>query len=177
MTILWVSFAVALTVAVTMAYFLRMAVRPARGSFDAHWLESFRPSRYRPMERLLDDEEFAFLKSQPGFHPSIAQRLRKQRVAIFRQYLRQLKRDFQRLQEAGRLMVLYSEEDRPDLAKALMQQDVRFRRALLQVHIRLALYRLGIGKVDVRGLVGALETVSHSVRMPAPNAAQAWSRA
>ena len=74
-------------------------------------------------------------------------------------------------------MVLYSEEDRPDLAKALMQQDVRFRRALLQVHIRLALYRLGIGKVDVRGLVGALETVSHSVRMPAPNAAQAWSRA
>src|SRR5512138_3272273 len=52
------------------------------------------PGKYRPMERLLQRDDFRFLASQPGFSPRLGRRFRRERRRIFRAYFRSLKRDF-----------------------------------------------------------------------------------
>src|SRR5688500_7728052 len=86
------------------------------------WLDKFSVARYRPMERLLSDDDYEFLSAQPGYDPSIARRLKSERRQIFRIYLRHLSEDFSRLHHAARLMLIYSPEDRPELARTLMLQ-------------------------------------------------------
>jgi hypothetical protein len=126
---------------------------------DPDWLKQFSVSSYRPMERLLDEDDIAFLKSQPGFEPGMDQDLRSQRRKVFRMYLRNLGRDFNRLHYALRLTVLHSPQDNPELAKTLIKQKVLFFVGFLAVRIKLEAYALGVGTVDVRGLVATLDTM------------------
>lgn len=123
------------------------------------WCSQFSVSKYRPMERLFSDQDYDFLATQPGYSPAIARRLHAERRRIFRHYLRCLSRDFERLHTAAKFLLLHSPQDRPDLASALLKQRLIFRYALLSVHARLILQTLGIGKVDVRGLVRPLESM------------------
>lgn len=109
--------------------------------------------RYRPMLRLLEQGDLAFLRSQPGFEPAMARRLRRQRSYIFKNYLRNLAADFQRTCTALKLVMLHSRNDRPDLAGVLMRAQTAFAWGLIEVQFRLALYRLGLASVDVTGLV------------------------
>lgn len=123
------------------------------------------PGRYRPMERLLREDDFVFLAKQPGFTPGLGRRLRAERRIIFRGYLRNLRMDFTRATTACHLLIVHSAEDRADLASALMRQKVMFGLGILAVEGRLMLHAAGLGPVDARGLVESLETMQAQMRM------------
>lgn len=128
------------------------------------WCNRFTVQRYRPMERLFSEDDGRFLAAQPGCSPRLLQRLRADRRRIFRRYLRCLSHDFNRLHTAARFLLLDSPEDRPDLVMALFRQRLMFRYALLTIHGRLALQSLGLGSVDPRRLVSALEVMGNQFR-------------
>jgi hypothetical protein len=147
------------------AWFFWRLVSSARvRGVDPEWLKNFSVARYRPVERLLSEEDVEFLKSQPGYLPGMEKALRSGRRRIFRAYLRTLARDFNRLHLALRLALLESPIDRPDLATVLLQQKLTFFLALAAVHLRLGLHTLGIGTVDVRGLVSTVDRMQAELK-------------
>jgi hypothetical protein len=146
---------------VVMTGFARRKPEPAA---DLDWCRTFSVAKYRPMERLFVQEDYEFLSSQPGFKPEIYRRLQAERRRVFRRYLRSLSGDFDRLLGVAKTLILNSAEDRPDLAKMLMRQRLTFSYALATVHMRLALQGLGLGTVDVRPLVGALDSLRLELR-------------
>jgi len=119
----------------------------------AEWINELSTDRYRPLSRLLDLTDIEFLRGQPGFRPEIESRLRVQRCQIFRGYLRCLNQDFQRVTTALKIVMAQSQLDRPDLAAALIHQQVQFALGMQVVRGRLFLYQLGIGRVDVSCLL------------------------
>ena len=48
----------------------------------SEWINDISLDRYRPMLRMLDEGDIAFLRCQPGFTPNMAKRLRTQRTQI-----------------------------------------------------------------------------------------------
>jgi hypothetical protein len=125
----------------------------------ASWIEELSPERYRPMMRLLDLEDLEFLRSQPGFTPRLARRLRRQRCQIFRGYLHLLNQDFQRISMALKLILAYSPHDRPELASALVRQQAQFALGMITVRARLFLYRWELSNVDVMGLIRTFDSM------------------
>jgi hypothetical protein len=113
------------------------------------------PGRYRPMLRLLADEDFRFVSA----NPSLKKTFRTERCRLFRAYLRCLARDYGRLLAGLRHAMVQSGVDRPDLAQALVRNRFRFAVSLCNAEIRLVLYSAGIGKVDISGLVGDLDAL------------------
>jgi hypothetical protein len=141
---------------------------------DPNWFQEFDLAKYKPMARLLTEGDYKFVADQPGFTPKTLRKLRAERRRIFRSYLRSLVRDFQRLHMAARMLLIYSPVDRPDLAAALLRQRITFSLAVLAVEFRLGLHALGVGTVDVRALLGALETMRANIgalQSPSPIAA------
>jgi hypothetical protein len=115
--------------------------------------------RYRPMLRLLSLEDTELLAE-----PALRRKFRTQRSDLFREYLRSLTRDYGKLLAEVRLIMTQSGIDRPDLAKALVRNQVLFAITLCRIDFRLRLYALGIGKtagvkLDVLGLVNALNVM------------------
>lgn len=122
--------------------------RPVPASPGTDWVENFSLDRYRPMYRLLREEDYDFLRSQPGYHRSIEKRLRRERRLILKSYLRNLRCDFSRLYRAGMEMALMSVEDRSELVGSLMRLRLDFYRAMAVVELRLALNGFGIEATD-----------------------------
>src|SRR5580658_8849945 len=83
----------------------------------SEWIDDLSLDRYRPMLRMLDGSDIAFLRSQPGFTPDMGRKLRAQRTQIFSGYLRSLETDFGRVCAAIKLVMLQSTYDRPELAE------------------------------------------------------------
>ncbi len=165
MTVLWAAAAASLLVfAVITVLAVRLRVANASESLDPKWLDEFSVLRYRPMERLLSEEDFRFLEAQPGYRPEIGRRLRRDRRRIFRGYQRRLIHEFNRLHLAARQMVLYAPQDRSDLALVLIQQRILFGWAILKVDVHLFLHWLGLGAVDATGLVRALDSMRIQIR-------------
>jgi hypothetical protein len=108
--------------------------------------------RYRPMLRLLSDADLNF----PGMDSALRNKIRGQRRELFRGYLRCLTRDYGVLLSGIREIMVESNVDRPDLAKALAKNRAMFALALWRIEANLQLHAFGIGKVDVSGLVDAL---------------------
>jgi hypothetical protein len=108
--------------------------------------------RYRPMLRLLSDADLNF----PGMSKALRQKMRAKRLRLFRGYLRCLAKDYADLLGGIREVLVESHVERPDLATALMTNRYRFALALCRIEISLQLHALGLGSVDVSGLVGAL---------------------
>jgi hypothetical protein len=135
-------------------------------SFDANDAarESFSLARYEPMKRLLSEEDFEFLKSKPGIGPAMVRRLRAQRRRVFRAYLCELASDFNRLHRDARLMVATAPEEYSDLVGVLMSLQTRFWSALVGAEILLAAHALGLGRIDVSGLLAPLEALNAAVR-------------
>jgi hypothetical protein len=132
----------------------------------------FSVSRYQPMEFLLSEEDFAFLASQPGYEPELGARWKRERRRIFRLYLDELKRDFQRLHAEARVMAANADAESAELVGILMRQQVTFWRAMAGLEVRLALRAAGIGKVNVRPLLELLEAMRADLaRVSAPQAA------
>src|ERR1035437_4750404 len=63
----------------------------------AEWIDELSIERYRPMMHLLDDGDVELLRSQPGFTPGMAAKLRLERCRVFSGYLRSVRTDFQRV--------------------------------------------------------------------------------
>jgi len=142
------------TLGLTILVVYRLAsARPNLPENLEKWLEDLSMDQYRPMMRLLDSGELAYLKTMPGFQPQMAFRLRQQRCRIFRTYLTCLDTDFQRICYAIKVRMLQSNCDRPDLAAVLLRSQIAFGWGVLTVQLRVALYGWGIGKVNVRALL------------------------
>jgi hypothetical protein len=115
--------------------------------------------RYRPMLRLLSDEDFGFVAR----NSSLRRTLRSRRRELFRGYLRCLMRDYAHLLAGVRTVMVQSGVDRPDLAHALAKNRVLFVMAICKVEMRLTLHAVGVGKVEISGLVDALEALRGQV--------------
>ncbi len=136
----------------------------------AEWIDELSLERYRPMMRLLDGRDLDFLRAQPGFTSSMEKQLRRQRCQIFRGYLRSLSLDFRRICAAIKLVLLYSKNDRPDLAGALAQHQLAFGLAFIQVECALVLYRWGLCEVNVSGLMRVFDLTRIELRSLVPSA-------
>jgi hypothetical protein len=136
----------------------------------AEWIEELSMEPYRPMMRLLNGQDLEFLRSQPGFTPAMATRLRAQRCQVFRGYLRRLNADFGRVCTALKLVMLHSGTDRPDLASVLVNHQLMFAYAMSLVHVRLLLYRWGLGSVDVASLVKLFDVMRLELQSMVPMA-------
>jgi hypothetical protein len=126
--------------------------------------------RYRPMLRLLSDADLDFASASPVLRGKVRARRRE----MFRSYLRCLTRDYAGLLSGLRLIMVESGVDRPDLAKALAKNRLMFALVLCRIEIHLQLHVLGIGKVDVSGLVGALDALRGAVSVMTPATGAAY---
>ena len=117
------------------------------------WLNELSLERYRPMLRLLESADFEYVRSQKGYTPALGRRLRHERADAFRGYLKMLQADFNRVAAALELMVAQSSHDRPELASALVHRRVTFACRMLEVRVRMTLFRLGWHGVDAAGLI------------------------
>ena len=168
-----VTISIATFLALAGALFLLVRKMASSGSslpVTAEWIDELSTERYRPMMRLLDGGDLEFLRSQPGFNPRMAAKLRIQRCQIFRGYLRCLNGDFQRVCAAIKILMLQSRHDRPDLATVLIQHQVMFACGMVLVQFRLFLYRWGLSGVDVTSLVKNFDLMRLELRSLVPAA-------
>lgn len=126
---------------------------------------------YKPMLRLLSEDDFQFVASSPA----LRKQLRARRRQIFRSYLRCLARDYSRLFSGVRWIMVNSNVDRPDLAILLSRQRRAFALALCRIEWKLALHAAGFEhvKFDVSGMVSALDNLTGIVNVFTPAAAAA----
>ena len=130
----------------------------------AQWIDELSADRYRPMMRLLDSGDIEFLRSQAGFTPKMESKLRAQRCQIFRGYLRCLDLDFQRVCTALKLVLVQSEQDRPDLSVVLLHNQLLFAAGMMGVHFSLILYRWGVWTADADRLVRIFDGMAFELR-------------
>ena len=123
------------------------------------------PNKYRPMERLLREEDFRFLAGQPGFSPKVGRRFRAERRRIFRGYLRHLRTDFRGMSQTVQALMVHASDDRRDLAIAVIRLRLLFAVGMLAIETRLLLHTVGVGTVDVSGLVESFETMQAQIRL------------
>ncbi len=148
---------------------LAAPARNYRTSSDS--IREWSGDRYRPMARLLDDADFAFLASHPGYHPDMRKRLRCERRKAFRGYLRSLERDFSRISGAIQSLMTHSQVDRPDLAAILVKQRARFTYGVLAIEFSLALDAMGYHAVSVQPLLDTLQSMRGELQQLLPSAA------
>lgn len=114
--------------------------------------------RYRPMLRLLSEDDLCFVSG----NPKLLRELRAERRKLFRSYLNCLTREYGRLLAGVRLVMVQSRIDRPDLAKALAKNRLIFTFAICRIEYRLAMQSLGLGKVDISAVVEAFDRLRES---------------
>lgn len=165
---------VAMTVVCSAAFILvlgwiyrRIAVASKGNSVSEQWWQEFSPERYAALGRLLSKDDFAFLRSLPGFVPGMDRRLRARRIAIFSAYLLEMRRDFAQLHSVGQALLI-SGQFSPGLQNDLFRLRLQFQRSWWLVRAELLLYRFGIGEVETAGLVEAFQGTAQ-LFMPQPS--------
>ena len=131
-------------------------------------LESlFAPSRYKPMERLLDPADGSFLASQPACSRGMMRRFRASRLGIFRGYARCLGRDFSKVSTALKMLMIHAPVDRSALAGLLLKQRLLFSVNMMSLQFRLVLHGFGWSapQADIRNLVEALDAMRSQLRV------------
>ena len=143
------------------------------------WEGIFSPSRYKAMERLLDETDGDFLRSYPGVSRRIERKLRRTRVTLFRAYMHQLSDDFHRICKTLKVLMIHSPVERNDLAGLILKQQFQFSVTMMVTEVRLTLYNLGWSRVDTQALLQPLAAVRAqlqslaAVANPALSASQA----
>src|SRR5215813_4243110 len=94
----------------------KLASGPRTLPVTAEWIDDLSVERYRPMIRLLSEDDLRFVSSQPGFTSRMGREFRAQRYKMVHGYLGWLQADFERICTAIRVLILQSQHDRPDLA-------------------------------------------------------------
>lgn len=153
--IIAISVAAAIAALMTAAYFAWTIAANPGDSGGAEWLGDWSQDRYRPMFRLLDKEDFLFLRTQPGYSPEMENTLRRQRVYIFRCYLNNLETDFAYLCSA------LKQDSAPS---DLMRRQLRFVSNMLSLRVRLALYERGLCEADPAQVLAIFDSLRLRVR-------------
>jgi hypothetical protein len=128
------------------------------------WEEIFSPSRYKAMDRLLQETDYHYVAARSGGNKQLERQLRERRVHIFRAYISCLSQDFTRICNAIKKLMVDSQVDRPDLAGLLMKQHFIFSLTALSVEFRVVLYSFGLGTPDGHDLVEALDNMCAQLR-------------
>ena len=146
--------------------FRNLASRDIKAASIADWENIFSPARYKPMERLLNEGDYQFLKSQSGHNRGLERRLRSGRVTIFRGYSRCMGRDFTRVSKAIKILMVHAPADRSTLAAVLIRQRMLFNLNMMLVEYRLVLHTFGLRapSVEVRNLVESLDAMCAQLR-------------
>lgn len=177
MSILTLVFATILCVVAVIALLLRNVLRQTNEPVpDGSWLDAFDVNRYRPMQRLLAESDYRFLAAN-GASSDVIRRLRSERRRVFRAYLRNMVRDFNRLHKSARILSLQAETDRSDFALLLIRMRLAFGWTVAMVELRLMLNQAGLSTVDARRLIGVLDTMSASYASLSPARQFAGARA
>jgi hypothetical protein len=159
----------ALAMISVLAYLIRKVGQGGNGlPVTSEWIDDLSLDRYKPMLRMLDGDDIAFLRSQPGFTPDMAKKLRTQRTQMFRGYLRSLETDFGRVCAAIKLVMLQSQHDRSELAEALLRQQITFACGMLSVRIHVLLYSLGVCGVEVSKVMAIFDSMRIELRTLVP---------
>jgi hypothetical protein len=157
-----------LTIALTLLAALsfgRLARRRGPAEEDLIWFDGYSADFYRPMARLLNASEFAFLKRQPGYRPAIEERLRRARLRIFQSYLRRLSRDFRRIEMVAKVKLATCPGESVPISWFLVKQGFRFRRNLAWIRCALVLNRWGAAdNLDPRPLVDGIRILTAYTR-------------
>ena len=143
--------------------FHRLASRFDPEAAAVEWLEGFSLESYAPMRRLLDQSDFEFLRKQPGYHSALWKRLQAERRKAFVGYLGLMVADFNQLLKIGRLMLVSSNIDRPEFARALGRQRNKFYFTVCAIRCKLALAPLGL-RVEGPELLNSLGSMLQQVR-------------
>ncbi len=144
--------------------FVRLLSRERTDGFPDESDEIYSAARYRAMDRLLNEQDQNFLRSQPGWNRRKEKSFRVARIRIFRGYVHQLSDDFNNICKAIKLLIVTSEVDRPDLAGLLMKQKFLFAFGVISVEFKLALYEFGWSIVDVPDLLRTLEAMRRQLQ-------------
>jgi hypothetical protein len=169
---------IALTALAAVWIYLRRQARQAERSASIaresrEWIAAMPVERYRPMLRLLRDEDLRFLRGQPGATPGLVSRLRIQRYRTFQGYLRNLRADFQRASRVlwflGRRPGLRPGSQGPGLWGLTIRNRLIFTARLWQVRCRLPLYRCGLASVDATRLVTLFDGTWSALRALEPS--------
>lgn len=157
------SIVLGLGLSATVPVLRRLYRKPLLDEITPEWLESFSLDRYRSMSSLLSNDDFAFLSRQPGFDLSLYRKLRRERLAIFRQYLDRLIIDFNRLHVTARALVASSPQDSSEIATKLIAVQFQFCKAVLRTELSYRLCRLGLCTVNVQLLLEPLQALSEQL--------------
>lgn len=151
-----------------MAWLLRRLVTNARGEVSLARLESINLEFYRPLERLLADEDFEYLADQPGYKSRMSRHLRSQRRSIARQYIARIDADFETLHSVARRLLVGAPVDRAEFASALFHAKVSFEVSLFRVRTGLVLDAMGVSHADLRGLSTSLAQMRETMQALSP---------
>jgi len=141
----------------------RFFFKQAIGEITPQWLEEYSPDRYRSMANLLANDDFSFLLRQPGFELKLYRKLRRERLAIFRQYLDRLVLDFRRLHLTARMLTAQNREDSTEIAQRLFKLQLDFNLALMRTEFEYSLCRYGLATVHVQRLIEPLRSLSEAL--------------
>jgi hypothetical protein len=144
--------------ALGLRFFLNMRKLDSARIPDAALLNA---DRFRPMLRLLSDEDLRLLEG----NKRLRSRLQAQHRELFRGYLRWLTRDYGRLLAGLRQVVVQSGADRPDLVRAIAKNRILFALTISRIELRLALHATGAAGVDVTRVVEAVEVLRTQVQI------------
>jgi hypothetical protein len=120
-------------------------------------------ARYQPMQALFDEQDFAFLSSQPGFDFTLYKKLRRERLRIFHQYLDRLIADYNRLHSLARTLVACTPGENSDMLFQLVKLKLGFMSTVMRAEVNYLLCYFGYRTLPVRALMLRLEELSAQV--------------
>ena len=157
---LWAGGGAAILLLAAFAFTVRsMLASRHEGEHAASALSDVRVDKYRPIARLMSSDDLEFLRSQPGFVPSMERRFRAQRRGLMRQYLREMESDFNAIYRGATHLLMLAPVDQPELVAQLSSQRWTFARRIAIVRFNLCLDTLGVRPVEVGGLLESFSSV------------------
>ncbi|HEU0119251.1 MAG TPA: hypothetical protein VFQ91_01915 [Bryobacteraceae bacterium] len=125
------------------------------------------------MRRLLSTEEEEFWMSSTEGSQFRRSEFRTERRRLFRQYLRLISADFNRLSQGVKLSIIHAKEDRSAEIDQLLSLEWSLRKLLWQAECSLMFHWLGVKPVDATQLINALQGFEFSLREIRLNGASA----
>ena len=136
--------------------------RRSRRSVVTTWNGNFDIRRYRPMERLLADDDLSYLTTA-GLDQRTIKQFRRERRRLFGRYLSNLQADFWSLHSAARELLIQAPSDRPELAAAIMRQQFAFQRAVWSIRLGLLVPGFNGAAAEVSRLLDLTENMGSHV--------------
>jgi hypothetical protein len=131
--------------------------------FDVQLLRRSAAESYQPMSRLFAEEDFVFLSR---LQPRLLSRLRQQRRRVMREYLRELRAEFERIYAFCRALALKS--GAPNFAGQITQAAFSFYGLLLILHMRCAFGWFLHVRVDTADLISAFDRLREAAQTALP---------